>query len=137
VFQGSSNGGFGGWDVEHCDGCYSYAWFELVFSDEFQVDGRTVYPGDDQFCTTADLHYSATGDLEWYDQDTITTKDRTLNIVMNATPMHGLNPRSGMLQSWNKLCFKGGVMEVSASLAEPAGVTGLWPGIWTLDNLAI
>jgi hypothetical protein len=109
---------------------------KLVFSDEFQVDGRTFYPGDDQFWTAADLHYAATGDLEWYDPDTITTKDGALNIVMDATPMHGLDYRSGMLQSWNKLCFKGGVMEVSASLAGPAGVTGLWPGIWTLGNLA-
>lgn len=41
-----------------------------------------------------------------------------------------------MLQSWNKLCFKGGVLEVSASLAGPGGKPGLWPGIWTLGNLA-
>ncbi|PMD23387.1 glycoside hydrolase family 16 protein [Hyaloscypha hepaticicola] len=33
------------------------------------------------------------------------------------------------------LCFKGGLFEVSASLAGPAGVPGLWPGIWTMGNL--
>ena len=40
-----------------------------------------------------------------------------------------------MLNSWNHLCFKGGVFEVSMSLPGPAGVQGLWPGVWTMGNL--
>ena len=40
-----------------------------------------------------------------------------------------------MLNSWNRLCFKGGVFEVSVSLPGPAGVHGLWPGVWALGNL--
>lgn len=40
-----------------------------------------------------------------------------------------------MLNSWNHLCFKGGVFEVSVSLPGPAGVHGLWPGAWTMGNL--
>lgn len=40
-----------------------------------------------------------------------------------------------MLNSWNQLCFKGGVFEVSMSLPGPAGVHGLWPGAWTMGNL--
>lgn len=40
-----------------------------------------------------------------------------------------------MLNSWNQLCFKGGVFEVSMSLPGPAGVHGLWPGVWTMGNL--
>ncbi|KAI5842865.1 beta-glucan synthesis-associated [Tricharina praecox] len=109
---------------------------KLVFSDEFNQDGRTFYEGDDQFWQAADFHYAATNDLEWYDPDAITTANGTLQIKMQAIPNHNLDYRSGMLQSWNKMCFKGGVMEVSASLAGPAGVPGLWPGIWTLGNLA-
>jgi hypothetical protein len=109
---------------------------KLVFSDEFNVDGRTFYEGDDQFWQAADFHYAATNDLEWYDPDAITTANGTLQIRMQAVKNHGMDYRSGMLQSWNKMCFKGGVMEVSASLAGPAGVPGLWPGIWTLGNLA-
>lgn len=31
--------------------------YELVFSDEFNVDGRTFYPGDDPFWEAVDLHY--------------------------------------------------------------------------------
>lgn len=41
--------------------------YNLVFSDEFNLDGRTFYPGEDPFWEAADLHYWPTGDLEWYD----------------------------------------------------------------------
>lgn len=41
--------------------------YNLVFSDEFNVDGRTFYPGDDPYWEAVDLHYWPTGDLEWYD----------------------------------------------------------------------
>lgn len=112
---------------------------KLVFSDEFNKDGRTFYPGDDQFWTAANIWYGATEDLEWYDPKAITTKDGTLQIMLKATDPatnHNLTYMSGMLQSWNQLCFKGGIMEVSASLPGPAGVPGLWPGIWSLGNLA-
>jgi beta-glucanase (GH16 family) len=40
-----------------------------------------------------------------------------------------------MLNIWNQLCFKGGDFEVSASLAGPAGVPGLWPGVRTMGSL--
>nr|POE94452.1 beta-glucan synthesis-associated protein kre6 [Quercus suber] len=40
-----------------------------------------------------------------------------------------------MLHSWNQLCFKGGIFEVSMSLPGPAGVHGWWPGAWTMGNL--
>jgi hypothetical protein len=29
----------------------------LVFSDEFNTDGRTFYPGDDPYWEAVDLHY--------------------------------------------------------------------------------
>ncbi|KAF3937421.1 hypothetical protein ABW19_dt0207707 [Dactylella cylindrospora] len=109
---------------------------KLVFSDEFNVDGRTFYEGDDQFWTAPDLHYAATTDLEWYDPDAVTTAAGTLRLKLDAWENHNLKYRSGMVQSWNKLCFKGGVLEVSASLPGPGGKSGLWPGIWTLGNLA-
>jgi beta-glucanase (GH16 family) len=41
--------------------------YNLVFSDEFETDGRTFYPGDDPFWEAVDYHYWPTGDLEWYD----------------------------------------------------------------------
>jgi beta-glucanase (GH16 family) len=106
-----------------------------VFSDEFNEDNRTFYPGDDPFWTGADIWYGATQDMEWYDPDAITTGEGTLQLRMDSFFSHGLPFRSGMLNSWNQLCFKGGVFEVSASLAGPAGVPGLWPGIRTMGNL--
>ena len=30
---------------------------QLVFSDEFNTDGRTFYPGDDPYWEAVDLHY--------------------------------------------------------------------------------
>ena len=31
--------------------------WQLVFSDEFNTDGRSFYPGDDPYWEAADLHY--------------------------------------------------------------------------------
>jgi hypothetical protein len=108
----------------------------LVFSDEFNTMNRTFYPGDDAYWTAPNIWYGSTEDLEWYDPDAVTTGDGTLQLRMDAFPNHNLQYRSGMLNSWNQLCFKGGVFEVSLSLAGPSGVPGLWPAVWTLGNLA-
>ncbi|KAI9753628.1 MAG: hypothetical protein M1815_006087 [Lichina confinis] len=108
---------------------------ELVFSDEFNEPDRTFYPGDDPYWTAPDIWYGATRDLEWYDPDAATTADGTLNLRLDRFENHGLEFRSGMLNSWNQLCFKGGAFEVSLSLPGPAGSPGLWPGVWTMGNL--
>ncbi|KAL2061988.1 hypothetical protein VTL71DRAFT_7366 [Oculimacula yallundae] len=108
---------------------------DLVFSDEFNVDGRTFYEGDDPFWYAPDFWYGATQDLEWYTPDAVTTANGTLQLNLERFRNHGLDFRSGMLHSWNQLCFKGGILEVSVSLAGPAGVPGLWPGAWTMGNL--
>ena len=109
--------------------------WQLVFSDEFNADGRTFYDGDDQFWTAPDIHYDATKDLEWYDPDAVTTKNGTLHLRMDAFLNHDLYYRSGMVQSWNKLCFTQGILEISANLPNYGSVTGLWPGMWTMGNL--
>ncbi|CAG8449491.1 12000_t:CDS:2 [Ambispora leptoticha] len=105
--------------------------YKLVFSDEFNKDGRTFRPGDDPFWEAVDLHYWATNDLEWYSPDAITTKNGSLQITMTKEKTHNLDYKSGMLQSWNKFCF-----QVAVSLPGDGKVPGLWPGIWTLGNLA-
>ncbi|CAL1711204.1 unnamed protein product [Somion occarium] len=114
--------------------------YELVFSDEFNMDGRTFYPGDDPFWEAMDLWYGATADQEWYDPSQVTTKDGHLRIVMDqvtdVTQNHMLQYKSGMLQSWNKFCFSSGYIEVSMSLPGPNSDTrGYWPGAWTMGNL--
>jgi beta-glucan synthesis-associated protein KRE6 len=40
-----------------------------------------------------------------------------------------------MLQSWNKLCFKGGRLEASISLPGRGDIEGFWPGFWAMGNL--
>lgn len=110
--------------------------WDLVFSDEFNAEGRTFYPGMDQFWEGANLHYAATRDLEWYDPDAATTTNGTLNLRMDVYENHNLFYRSAMLQSWNKLCHSEGIVEISARLPGSSLTAGLWPGLWTLGNLA-
>ncbi|KAF8527506.1 glycoside hydrolase family 16 protein [Hysterangium stoloniferum] len=109
--------------------------YHLAFSDEFNTDGRTFYPGDDPFWEAVDLHYWPTGDLEWYSPDAITTKGGKLVIQMTEQLNHDLNFQSGMLQSWNKFCFTTGIVEVSVSLPGSGNVPGFWPGVWMMGNI--
>jgi len=70
-----------------------------VFSDEFNTDGRSFYPGgtqgystfivillmyslDDAFWEAVDLQYWPTSDIEWYDPGQVTTANGSLVITM-------------------------------------------------------
>ncbi|KAG7663508.1 uncharacterized protein J8A68_002967 [[Candida] subhashii] len=120
---------------------YEQGEWKLVFSDEFNTEGRTFHEGDDQFFTAMDLYYLATQDLEVYDPTMVTTRNGSLQITFlqkNFPP--GSNDTgyvSGMIQSWNKLCFNKQVkVEVSAKLPYEQVIHGLWPAVWSLGNLA-
>ncbi|KAJ7752819.1 beta-glucan synthesis-associated [Mycena maculata] len=129
--------------------------YTLVFSDEFETDGRTFYPGDDPYWEAVDLWYGSTADLEWYDPSQVITREGHLIITMDSTATtlpgqsmgstapftldenHNQTYRSGMLQSWNKFCFTRGYIEVAIVLPGPnANTQGYWPGAWTMGNLA-
>jgi beta-glucan synthesis-associated protein KRE6 len=92
----------------------------LVFSDEFNTDGRTFYPGDDPFWEAVDLHYWGTNNLEWYDPASLTTDGGSLAItlskVVDPTKNHNMDYRGGMMSTWNKFCFTGGQVCVVDSL---------------------
>ncbi|KAI0789622.1 glycoside hydrolase family 16 protein [Abortiporus biennis] len=109
--------------------------YDLVFSDEFNTDGRTFWPGDDPFWEAVDFNYWPTGDVEWYDPQAITTANGKLVITIDEIPNHNLDFRSGMLTSWNKFCFTTGYIEVSISLPGSPRAPGLWPGAWMMGNL--
>ncbi|WVF65398.1 hypothetical protein IAT40_000125 [Kwoniella sp. CBS 6097] len=109
--------------------------WELVFSDEFNRDGRTFFDGDDPYWQAVDLHYWQTNNLEWYDPRQVTTKDGNLVITLDKIKNHGLDYMGGMIQTWNRFCFTGGYVEASVSLPGTSNVYGLWPAIWTLGNL--
>jgi beta-glucanase (GH16 family) len=109
--------------------------YQLMFSDEFNTDGRTFWPGDDPFWEAVDLYYWPTADLEWYAPQAVTTQDGKLVITITEQPINNLNFMSGMLTSWNKLCFTTGYLEVSLSLPGTSQSPGFWPGAWTMGNL--
>ncbi|KAI8990543.1 glycoside hydrolase family 16 protein [Trametes punicea] len=109
--------------------------WQLVFSDEFNVDGRTFYPGDDPYWEAVDLHYWQTNNLEWYDPEAITTRNGSLEITLSNKPNHNLNFTGGLMSSWNKFCFTGGLVEARVMLPGFSNVQGLWPAIWAMGNL--
>lgn len=49
---------------------------QLVFSDEFNVDGRTFYPGDDPYWEAVDLHYWAVRRISIHDVISLTALSR-------------------------------------------------------------
>ncbi|KAH7906855.1 glycoside hydrolase family 16 protein [Hygrophoropsis aurantiaca] len=110
--------------------------WDLVFSDEFNTDGRTFYPGDDPYWEAVNLHYWGTNDLEWYDPASVTTGGGALRLALNKVdPVHNhnLTYQSGMCR--NKFCFTGGLIEAAVTLPGSNNVHGLWPAIWTMGNL--
>lgn len=97
--------------------------------------------------------WQATGNLEWYDPQAVTTRDGALVITLSQKQTHGMNYEGGMLTSWcvimtltvkrgstdntfrNKFCFTGGYIEASVTLPGQNNVLGLWPAVWTMGNL--
>jgi beta-glucan synthesis-associated protein KRE6 len=81
--------------------------YVLVFSDEFNVDGRSFYPGDDAYWEAVNLHYWQTGDKEWYEPGQITTKNGALEITLSKfddiSINYNLTYRSGMMSTWNNV----------------------------------
>jgi beta-glucanase (GH16 family) len=87
---------------------------QLVFSDEFNVPGRSFYPGDDPYWEAVDLHYwvwhlldvafeshifvlfKQTNNLEWYDPAAVTTDNGSLVITLSKQETHDLNYQGGM-----------------------------------------
>ncbi|KAF8737204.1 Glycoside hydrolase family 16 protein, partial [Rhizoctonia solani] len=109
--------------------------WDLVFSDEFNTEGRSFYPGDDPYWEAVDLHYWGTNNLEWYSPDQVTTRGGYLNITLEKTPWQRLDYKGGMIASWNKFCFTGGYFVANVSLPGSSKVHGLWPAVWSMGNL--
>ncbi|KAJ4485953.1 beta-glucan synthesis-associated [Lentinula aciculospora] len=136
------SGNFGLIDLETPQDQYAYTSFrdnstemQLVFSDEFNTDGRTFYPGDDPYWEAVDLHYWETNNMEWYDPAAITTKNGSLLITLSRKETHDLHFQGGMMTTWNKFCFTGGLILTSIVLPGVNNVVGLWPAVWTMGNL--
>ena len=77
--------------------------WDLMFSDEFNEDGRTFYPGDDPYWESIELHAWGTNDLEWYDHRQLSTKDGKLVLELAEIKKNDLDYLGASLQSWNKV----------------------------------
>ncbi|KAK0234993.1 glycoside hydrolase family 16 protein [Armillaria nabsnona] len=108
--------------------------FQLVFSDEFEQDGRSFYPGDDPYWEAVDFHYWQTNDLEWHDPAAVTTKNGSLVITLSKKSTHNRDYQ-GVSNYRNKFCFTGGYVVSSVQLPGINNVVGLWPAVWMMGNL--
>lgn len=151
--------------------------WKLTFSDEFEVSGRDFRPGKDYAWTALELPDGVNAALEYYSfnmtstrkdssgrgvlQITTTTEPNITFKVYNAYAKppgyrsYSMYYRSGMLQTWNKFCFQGGLLQVSAKLpgavypgsgnpdlnndvnnrVKNIAYYPTWPGIWMMGNL--
>ena len=125
--------------------------FELVFSDEFNTPFRTFDDGHDPRWTALDKNDYTNDALHYYSpKNAYTNEQGELVIESHAADTHivGFDDvklkktrvtkhfTSAMLQSWNKFCFTGGIIEANVQLPGKSQVGGLWPAFWLLGNLA-
>lgn len=124
--------------------------FQLVFSEEFNTPGRTFADGSDPRWTAIDKNDYTNDALHYYSPDNAVTRDGYLVITTqpNDTEVIGYDDvkrkhthvtkhfKSAMMQSWNKFCFTGGIIEAQVVLPGNPKVAGLWPAFWMLGNLA-
>ena len=125
--------------------------YSLVFSDEFNAPHRSFKDGDDPRWTALDKNDYTNNAQHYYSSDNAYTDTNGHLIIRSEaedTTIVGFNDvkykkervtkhfKSAMLQSWNKFCFTGGIIEAQLALPGKHDVGGLWPAFWLLGNLA-
>lgn len=123
--------------------------YELVFSDEFEQDGRNFKDGNDPRWTALNRNDYTNDALHFYRYENAKTEGGLLKIkterkenayrAFDEKTKKFYNDKkyiqSAMLQGWNKFCFTGGIVEISAKLPGSPRIGGLWPALWLLGNL--
>jgi hypothetical protein len=116
----------------------------LVFSDEFEDDGRTFEDGSDTRWTAEDRPGTTNAALHYYNSSHVTTADGKLVIQTTREDSNWVEHdretgeqyyfnrdyQSGMATTWNKFCFTSGMIEISFQLPGKATRGGLWPAFW-------
>eukprot|EP01036_Dinobryon_divergens_P023593 gene23593-31955_t len=121
-------------------------------SDEFNTDGRKFNHGSDKLFEALQKPDHTNEAIQFYNssEEYVTTKDGSLVISVKAVKtkwtewdQNNLKPiertknyTSGMVQSWNKFCFTGGVLQMAIRLPGRHDSGGLWPAAWLMGNLA-
>ncbi|KAF8173411.1 beta-glucan synthesis-associated protein-domain-containing protein [Mycena galopus ATCC 62051] len=70
-----------------------------------------------------------------YDPAAVSTVNGALQInLTQADPAtnHNLSYMGGLVTTWNKFCFTGGLIVTSLMLPGATNVFGLWPAVWTM-----
>ena len=125
----------------------------LAFSDEFNTPGRSFAAGDDPHFSALQKPDDTNMAIQFYNssKEYVTTENGNLVIrtkavktswvewedspTFNGSKELTKNYTSGMLQSWNKFCFTGGVLEMRIRLPGHSDSGGLWPAVWLMGNL--
>ncbi|ETW05115.1 hypothetical protein H310_04136 [Aphanomyces invadans] len=145
----------------------------LVMSDEFNRDGRSFVAGQDHLWTALNIPDGVNDAVGWYNSSNVFTLNGRLVIRVDEGPRNAtyfnqwletpametrtMHYTGGMVQSWNKFCIQGGLIEVSVKL--PGAVDAkswnphvrkrlqatdpitdvrfypTWPGVWLMGNL--
>jgi len=125
--------------------------YSLVFSDEFNVPGRNFANGHDTKWTALNIGDTSNKGTAFYlpEQASVAVDTNVSGAPVSALLIKTENKshtgdgptgetgiympyRSAMLQSWNKFCFTGGIVEFRAR--QPRG-GGYWPALWLFGNL--
>ncbi|KAF1322551.1 Beta-glucan synthesis-associated protein, partial [Globisporangium splendens] len=150
--------------------------WELVMSDEFNSPERSFQPGEDHMWTSLEKPDGVNAALEVYSHNMTSTacdddgtcyfyikvidEPSAVQIWNNYQNPPGYKDakffyRSAMVQTWNKFCFQGGMVEVRAQIPGAVGANSgnpdlaggphahasmlkyypTWPGIWMMGNL--
>jgi beta-glucanase (GH16 family) len=125
--------------------------FELVFSDEFNTPFRKFDDGQDPRWTAIEKNDYTNDALHYYTAANARTNEHGELVISSEagdTDIVGFDDakkkrthvtkhfKSAMVQSWNKFCFTGGIIEAEVTLPGKSEVGGLWPAFWLLGNLA-
>jgi len=125
--------------------------YNLIMSDEFNTAGRTFEDGADPRWTALEKNDYTNNALHYYSASNAFTNDEGDLVIQSKSGEEdfvGFDDESGsnkinkkyfksaMLQSWNKFCFTGGIIEAEVELPGKHDVSGLWPAFWLLGNMA-
>lgn len=107
----------------------------LIGRQQIYTTGRFVSDYILPWSRLVDLGYDQTNNMEYWDPEALITVDGALEVTLREKDTHGLPYEGGMMSTWNKFCFTGGLVETSVTLPGSNSIAGLWPAIWALGNL--
>ncbi|OQS03453.1 beta-glucan synthesis-associated protein [Thraustotheca clavata] len=129
--------------------------WDLVMSDEFNMDGRNFTAGEDHLWSALDIPDGVNRAIEVYRPQNAKTKDGNFiievdseeidisyyNVWANVPGWTGKKMwySSAMMQTWNKFCIQGGFIEISMKLPGATNKESMNPHVvgkkWTQQGM--